>query len=81
VVELKPGRFYLFRTQHYGKDAATRVYFSTDPFDFGMDNDREHFVCTLPVAAPEIIKDNGEWFIAALLPTLKGIQISRLTWN
>lgn len=81
VVELKPGRFYLFRTQHYGKDAATRVYFSTDPFDFGVDNDREHFVCTLPVAAPEIIKDNGEWFIAALLPNLKGIQISRFTWN
>jgi len=81
VVELKPGQFYLFRTQHYGKGAATRVYFSTDPFDFGVDNDREHFVCTLPVAAPEIIKDNGEWFIAALLPDLKGIQISRFTWN
>jgi hypothetical protein len=81
VVELKPGRFYLFRTQHYGKDASTSVYFSTDPFDFGLDNDNEHFVCTLPVAAPEIIKDKDQWFIAALLPNLKGIQMSRFIWE
>jgi hypothetical protein len=81
VVELNPGRFYLFRTQHYGKDASTRVYFSADPFDFGLDNDKEHFVCTLPVAAPEIIHYKGEWFIAALLPNLKGIQLSHLIWE
>jgi len=77
---LEPGRFYLFRTQRYGKDASTSVYFSTNPLDFGLDNDKEHFVCTLPVAAPEIVKDKGEWFIAALLPNLKGIQVSRFTW-
>jgi len=81
VVELEPGRFYLFRTQHYGKDASTSVYFSMDPFDFGLDNDKDHFVCTLPVAAPEIIKDKDEWFIAALLPDLKGIQVSHLIWE
>jgi hypothetical protein len=34
----------------------------------------------LPVAAPEIVKHNGEYFIAALLPSLKGIQIARLEW-
>jgi hypothetical protein len=81
VVELEPGRFYLFRTQRYGKDASTSVYFSTNPIDFGVNNDEEHFVCTLPVAAPEIIKYKDGWFIAALLPSLKGIQLSRLVWD
>src|SRR6185436_20162392 len=28
VVELAPGHFYLFRTQHYGANAVTSVYFS-----------------------------------------------------
>jgi hypothetical protein len=81
VVEHEPGKFYLFRTQRYGKDAQTSVYFSTDPLDFGVDNDEGHFVSTLPVAAPEIIRQNDQWYIATLLPSLKGIQISRLKWE
>jgi hypothetical protein len=81
VVELQPGDFYLFSTQKYGTEAKTSVYFSRDPMDFGVDHDEGHFVCTLPVAAPEIFQYNGEWFIAALLPSLKGIQISHLTWT
>jgi hypothetical protein len=81
VVELEPGRFYLFRTQHYGKHARTSVYFSRDPLDFAVDNDEGRFVCTLPVAAPEIIRYKDRWFIAALLPSLKGIQISHLAWK
>jgi hypothetical protein len=80
VVELEPGQFYLFRTQHYGGKAQTNVYFSHDPFDFGVDHDEGHFVCTLPIAAPEIIKQDGQYYIAALLPSLKGIQIARLEW-
>ncbi|MCI0389969.1 MAG: hypothetical protein MOB07_14565 [Acidobacteria bacterium] len=81
VVELEPGQFYLFRTQRYGKNAQTSVYFSRDPMDFGVDHDEGHFVCTLPVAAPEIIKHDGKYYIAALLPSLKGIQIARLIWE
>jgi len=81
VVELEAGNFYLFRNQIYGKDARCSVYHSTDPLDFGVDHDTGHFVCTLPIAAPEIIKHNGEYFIAALLPSLKGIQIARLRWE
>jgi hypothetical protein len=80
VVELDDGQFYLFRTQRYGKDAQTSVYFSGDPLNFGIDEDRKHFITTLPLAAPEIIKHNGQYFIAALLPSLKGIQIARLSW-
>jgi len=81
VVEPEQGKFYLFRTQRYGKDAQTNVYFSRDPLDFGVDNDEGHFLRTLPVAAPEIIRYEDRWFIAALLPSLKGILVSHLTWE
>ena len=81
VVELSPGNFYLFRTQKYGVNAQTSVYFSKDPLNFGVDNDEGYFVCTLPVAAPEIFKHEGQWYMAALLPSLKGIQIGRLAWE
>jgi glycosyl hydrolase family 32 len=81
VVELDPGQFYLFRTQKYGQNARCSVYYSRDPFDFGIAQDDAHFVSALPIAAPEIIRHNGEWFIAALMPLLKGIQIAKLTWE
>jgi hypothetical protein len=81
VVELTPGQFYLFRNQIYGKNAKCSVYFSRDPLDFGVDHDEGHFVCTLPIAAPEIIKQEGKHYVAALLPSLKGIQIAQLDWG
>ncbi|MGZ5566787.1 MAG: hypothetical protein ACXWKG_07215 [Limisphaerales bacterium] len=81
VVELDPGQFYLFRNQVYGKDARCSVYYSHDPFDFGVAHDEGHFICTLPLAAPEIIHQGKEWFIASLLPSLKGIRIARLAWE
>jgi hypothetical protein len=68
------------RTQLYGKNAQTRVYHSRDPLRYGIDNDAEHYVTTLPVAAPEIFRYEGQWYPAALLPSLKGIQITRLEW-
>ena len=80
VVEREPGQFYLFRTQRYGKDAQTSVYFSHDPLGFGVDNDEGHFIGTLPVGAPEIFRHDDGWFIAALMPSIKGIQIARLEW-
>ncbi len=81
VVEVRPGEFYLFRTQVYGQRAQTMVYRSRDPLDFGIDNDGPHYVATLPVAAPEIFRHDGGWFIATLLPSLKGIQVARLEWS
>jgi hypothetical protein len=80
AVEPRPGHFYLLRTQRYGKDAQTSVYHSRDPLDFGVDNDAAHFVTTLPVAAPEIFQHEGKWYMAALLPSLKGIWITRMEW-
>ena len=80
VVELSPSEFYLFRTQRYGQNAISRVYHSRDPLNFGVKDDK-HLVCSLPVAAPELIRHEGQWYIAALLPSLKGIQIARMQWK
>lgn len=79
VVETEPGLYHLFRTQMYGEGAQTSVYQSRNPYNFGIDDDHG-FVCTLPVAAPEIILHDGQYYIAALLPSLQGIQIARLTF-
>ena len=76
----RSGYFYLFRTQRYGKDPQTTVYRSKDPRDFGVDDDRCR-VGTLPLAAPEIVQHDGRDYIAYLLPSLKGIQISKLAWE
>jgi len=80
VRHAESGAYYLFRTQRYGAAAQTSVYRSLDPFDFGVEDDR-CLVGRLPVAAPEIIHHEGQWYIAALMPSLKGIQIARLKWT
>jgi hypothetical protein len=74
------GWFYLFRTQHYGQKSKTSVYRSKDPYNFGINDDR-FLVTTMPVAAPEIIEHEGQLYMAALLPSLKGIQIARLVFE
>ncbi len=79
-VVYREGYYYLFRTQHYGPNAVSRVYRSDDPMNFGIDDDR-CFISELPIAAPEIIRDQGRDFIAWLLPSLDGIQMARLTWR
>lgn len=72
--------FYLFRTQRYGENAQTSVYRSKNPLDFGIEDDR-YLVTRLPVAAPEIIVHEGGYFIASLVPSLKGIRIAPLAWE
>jgi hypothetical protein len=76
----RKGTYYLFRTQRYGKDSQTTVYRSKDPREFGVDDDRCR-IGTLPLAAPEIVEHDGRDYIAYLLPSLKGIQISKLSWE
>jgi hypothetical protein len=91
VVKLAPHEFYLFKTQTYGPQKGndirhrgapqTSVYYSSDPMMFGINQDERYFVCTLPVAAPEIIYHEGRYYIAALNEgVLDGIRIARLTW-
>jgi len=78
VVELG-GWFYLFTTQRYKTDPQTSVFRSRDPLMFGI-NDDELRVGFLPVAAPEIMRHNDEFYIAALMPELDGIRVARLQW-
>jgi hypothetical protein len=47
--------------------------------NFGVHDDR-FLVATLPVAAPEIIQHEGNLFMAALMPDLKGVRVARLKW-
>lgn len=71
--------YYLWRTQRYGQNAQTSVYRSKDPLDFAPGTDN-CLVSRMPVAAPEIIQVGDRWYMAALLPSLKGIQIAPMRW-
>ncbi|MFH1718793.1 MAG: hypothetical protein ABIF19_15670 [Planctomycetota bacterium] len=91
VIKLGSGDFYLFKTQTYGASKGgnirdrgapqTSIYYSNDPTMFGINQDQRYFLCTLPVAAPEIIYYQGEYYIAALNQgALDGIRIAKLKW-
>lgn len=77
----RDGYFYLFRTERYGKNNLTHVYGSTDPLNFGRDQDAKYWVTSLPVAAPEIVRYEGQDYLAALNPTLDGIRVAKLKWR
>ncbi|MHC4401618.1 MAG: glycoside hydrolase family protein [Planctomycetota bacterium] len=76
----KDGRFYLFRNQLYGVPSLNTQYASANPLNFGVGHDRFR-IGTLPVAAPEILHHEGQWYIAALNPGLDGIRVARLRWS
>ena len=47
----------------------------------GINQDDRYLVCTLPVAAPEIILHEAQYYIAALNQgALDGIRIAKLKW-
>ena len=71
--------YYYFITQLYGKNSQTTVYASPNPMYFGIDDDT-YKVCTLPVAAPELIKFRGQWYIASTMPEYEGIYMCKLKW-
>jgi hypothetical protein len=53
-----------------------------EPVDFGIWAAADGtWVCSLPVAAPELIQHEGQWYIAALRRELDGIRIARLAWD
>jgi len=72
--------YYLFVTQLYGQSAQTTVYASPSPLYFGIDDDTR-IVCELPIAAPEVIYEEGEYFLVALTPGLDGVQMAKLEWK
>ena len=72
--------YYLFVTQMYGDNSQTIVYASPNPMYFGVD-DNSQKVCTLPIAAPEIIQKDRQYYMVALNPGLDGIRIAKLKWE
>ena len=79
VVEVEPGLFQYFRNEFYGERARNWVYCSTNPRNFGIDNDSK-LIRQWHIAAPEVIRHEGQYYIAALMDSLKGIKIARLKW-
>ena len=73
--------YYLFRTHTSLGDSefATSVYRSTDPLDFGVDDDR-HLLTTLPTEVVRVFDHEGDYYIVSLLPGMQGYQIARLKW-
>lgn len=80
VAEPRPGEYYLFYTQAYGRNLRTTVLFSRDPLDFGGEAIKERIVTQLPVAAPEVFQVEGEWFIASVRRQYDGIEVAPLRW-
>ena len=74
------GKYYLFRTSSTGSNHLTNVYRSNDPLDFGVDDNR-CWATSLPVAAPEILVDEGRYYVASMRPEYDGLRIARLKWN
>ncbi len=72
--------YYLFVTQTYGKKSQTTVYASPNPMYFGIDDDSRK-VCTLPIAAPEVVLHEGQYYLVALTDELDGIRMTKMKWE
>ncbi|MEQ8787717.1 MAG: hypothetical protein RIC55_15545 [Pirellulaceae bacterium] len=70
------GYYYLFRASSI--TFKTYVYRSTDPTDFGV-NDDSKLIATLPIKAPELIHHEGRWYISDLAD-FQGVKLARLNW-
>lgn len=78
-VVARNGDYYLFRNLLYGPYDLNVQYASRNPLSWGAGGDRNR-IGHLFVAAPEIVLDRGQYYVAALTPALDGIRISRLRW-
>lgn len=76
-VQKYQGYYYLFRASSIS--GTTFVYRSEDPYNFGVNNDSK-LITELPIKAPGIIYDEGNWYISDLAD-FKGIKLSRLHWE
>jgi len=77
VAEVKPGLYYLFRTQTSEGKKSTCVYSSQDPLDFGLygnNADALHFVTSLPAVIEQVVRRGDEWFAVC------GEKAARLRW-
>jgi hypothetical protein len=76
------GHFFLLRTADYAS-AATHVFRSDDPTDFGLGPAARHkYAGPLAVAAPEIIvAADGSEYITSSHDLAAGTQLCRLVWD
>jgi beta-fructofuranosidase len=75
------GAYYLFRTEDYAS-AKTHVFCSLTPTDFGIGDASAHYVCTIAVAAPEIVVDaDGTEYITSNHDLVGGTRLYRLRWE
>jgi len=44
-------------------------------------DDDANKVCTLPIAAPEIILQDGQYYLVALTDALDGVRMAKLKWE
>ncbi len=76
----KESYYYLFRTKNY-YTGETCVFRSENPFDFGIGDASEKFVCELYCAAPEIITDTeGAEYLSSSHNPQAGNYLCRLKW-
>jgi hypothetical protein len=71
------GYYYLFRASSI--TFKTYVYRSTDPTDFGV-NDDSKLIAMLPIKAPELIHHGKRWYISDLAD-FQGVKLARLQWR
>ena len=76
-VQKYKGYYYLFRSS--SSTGSVFVYRSTDPYNFGVNND-DKLIGELPVWAPELIFDNGQWYISDI-DDFQGVKLAKLKWK
>jgi beta-fructofuranosidase len=75
-VQKYEGYYYLFRSSSI--TGTTFVYRSKDPYNFGVNND-DKLITELPVWAPEILFEDGQWYISDIAD-FRGVMLANLTW-
>ena len=76
-VQKYKGYYYLFRSS--SSTGTVFVYRSKDPYNFGVNND-EKLIAELPVWAPELILENGQWYISDIAD-FKGVKLAKIKWK
>lgn len=71
--------FYYMLHMGGSSEYRTRVFASTDPFDFGEAAEKK--IAELPVSAAEIIEADGRYYVSSLIPGYRGVRVARLGWK
>ena len=73
--------YYLFQTHASTgpSEYMTSVYWSRDPLDFGVDDDRK-LVATLPTEVVRIFRHDGDYYILSLMSGMQGYKMASLEW-